>query len=101
MSRYALKGDAYNINIFFDNPIKHEWQNPYSEFFVGSVYNFRTGVEECGCGNCKEQHEDGILSTAQIPATLPRYYFIPQYKKDPVLQYVVVNSLGEVRENLK
>jgi hypothetical protein len=46
---------------------------------VGSVYNFSTpmAVTVAGgvpkCSNCAKQHDDGVLSTALVPLTIPLY----------------------------
>ena len=44
---------------------------------MGSVHNFSSPTGTGGlsrCANCSKQHDDGVLSTAQVPLTIPLYY---------------------------
>lgn len=83
--RYALKGDPYTIHFFLDDNISESklgtrvvdtYGHPRH---VGSVYNFSTPIRAAStegpskCANCEQQRDDGVLSTAQVPLTIPLY----------------------------
>ncbi|PLB48393.1 Di-copper centre-containing protein [Aspergillus steynii IBT 23096] len=94
--RYALKGEAFKINTFFDEVLRDECQVPDSKGFVGSTYNFSASVEAGNCSNCREQMEEGIKCIAEIPATIPVYAYRAVHGDNPkAIKYVVLNCLGE------
>ncbi|KAK3320228.1 hypothetical protein B0T19DRAFT_479192 [Cercophora scortea] len=90
--RYALGGDPYTILFFLgaapDGEATTQAAGSVNTLLaqptwrhVGSVYNFSMPLDPTGegdvtvqhCANCAKQHNDGVLSTAQIPLTIPLY----------------------------
>ncbi|OJJ44489.1 hypothetical protein ASPZODRAFT_18679 [Penicilliopsis zonata CBS 506.65] len=60
--RYALKGKPYYITFYLEDA-DESWT-------LGQVFNFSAELEY-GCANCKTQKEQGILSRAQVPISVP------------------------------
>lgn len=86
--RYALNGDPYSIHFFLGAPPPQTPGKAGSRTaltkhprHVGSVYNFSTPISSASagqpiiqCDNCKKQHDDGVLSAAQVPLTIPLHF---------------------------
>lgn len=77
---YALAGAPYTIHFFFgkvedatinNSPLGAE----YLPEHVGSIHNFSASMQfdEPTCANCVRQTEEGALSTALVPLTVPLY----------------------------
>lgn len=82
--RYALEGDPYTIHFFLGAVPDSEITAGITRFFkhprhVGCVYNFSSPMDAVAaggaprCANCTKQHDDGLLSTALVPLTIPLY----------------------------
>ena len=96
IQRYALNGAPYKINLFLDGA--GNFRGPESEGFVASIYNFSGSLESGSCGNCQQQKEEGALSIAQVPATVPMRHHLGESLDKEVLQpvYMAVNNFGKV-----
>lgn len=77
---YALNGAPYTIHFFFgkvdDETInKSPLGAEYLEEHVGSLYNFSAAqnFDKDTCANCIRQTEEGAMSTALVPLTVPLY----------------------------
>ncbi|KAG8427602.1 hypothetical protein J3459_006527 [Metarhizium acridum] len=100
--RYALAGRPFVINIFFGAVDGRDFYGPESRNFVGSVFNFSGPLDVSGCGKCREQREQGVMSVSQIPATLSVHWYMTTYSTVPRPSYVVVDSVGKsVNMNVK
>ncbi|MCJ1261407.1 hypothetical protein MMC22_001271 [Lobaria immixta] len=82
--RYALEGDPYTIHFFLGAVPHSEITAGITNLFkhprhVGSVYNFSSPMRAVAaggaprCANCAKQHDDGLLSMALVPLTIPLY----------------------------
>ncbi|EFY90419.1 tyrosinase domain protein [Metarhizium acridum CQMa 102] len=98
--RYALAGRPFVINIFFGAVDGRDFYGPESRNFVGSVFNFSGPLDVSGCGKCREQREQGVMSVSQIPATLSVHWYMTTYSTVPRPSYVVVDSVGKVSAGL-
>ncbi|PWY95168.1 Di-copper centre-containing protein [Aspergillus sclerotioniger CBS 115572] len=98
-NRHALKGSPFQINIFLGPVDPKDFYDSRSRNFVGSVFNFSAAINSTNCGNCIQQEKEGIMSVAQLPATLAVHHHKHNTdnkdKKIPTPHYVVVNSQGQ------
>ncbi len=68
-NRFAIhNGEAYWIHFFVGDVGAPEnyLTNPDR---VGSVYNFTSPIDVTGCGNCRQEKQQGGLATGQVPIT--------------------------------
>ncbi|KAK0752740.1 common central domain of tyrosinase-domain-containing protein [Schizothecium vesticola] len=82
--RYALNGSPYTLHFFLGPPPSSEAvtiaevRSGGQRKYIGSVFNFSTPVRvtpsgDASCDNCKQQLDDGVLSTATVPLTVSLY----------------------------
>ena len=104
---HALQGDPYTIHFFLGKVSDLEIISR-TEFiakdpkYVGRVFTFTARMNDATnqrCGNCAQQAENGALSTAQIPITIPLLkqaidpdiHGITDIKPDSVERYLIAN----------
>jgi tyrosinase len=73
MKRFALNGIMFTIDIFIEQvPSTLPYTFRETDSLVGQVVNFSSEVPEpetLGCGNCRNQQADKVLSTGRVVLT--------------------------------
>lgn len=89
--RYALGGSPYNIHFFIGDVTDAEISGDASAFehprHVGSVYTFGRAFSEGDidrCENCFQKAQARILSTAQVPLTIPLVHHAEDQRNDDI-----------------
>ncbi|MCJ1463962.1 hypothetical protein MMC07_002572 [Pseudocyphellaria aurata] len=94
--RYALDGQSYTIHFFLGNIEGGPESYATHPNQIGMVYTFSSGTDDARCANCKDQKDQGLLSTAQIHLTVP----LLKYARDPAERGINNLIPDEVRNYL-